>query len=441
MPTGRRICDIRDIFGTPCRGAARFLVLLRVSCRHHLSLLRDPRPRPDHQSGHVALAPASHRPRLGGAARGRDRLPLARHQHHHHQAHGVRHRRHVRRLRRRASSPPGKASSARKSFTFIEVRHHPRHRRAGRHGQPARRGARGDRHGRRLRGAAPHGGLQIFFGEGFDPALYRMLLFGVAMVGIMVWRPRGIVGTRAPSIALESGAPIQGSGQRRPRMRRWQTDPLLKVEHLTMRFGGLLAVDDVSFEVGRSDITALIGPNGAGKTTVFNCITGFYKPTEGLMQLDHPDGRASCWSGSTTHDINAKRPRRPHLPEHPAVPRHDRAGEPDGGAAQRADARLGLHRRRPCSGSASFNRAETRRASTRRGIGSTASGCTARADDAGRRAALWRAAPARDRARHVHAARAALPRRAGGGPQRARERRAERAAAFRSATRKASRSC
>ena len=51
-------------------------------------------------------------------------------------------------------------------------------------------------------------GLQSFFGEGFDPALYRMLLFGVAMVGIMVWRPRGIIGTRTPSIALEKARPI-----------------------------------------------------------------------------------------------------------------------------------------------------------------------------------------------------------------------------------------
>ena len=67
-------------------------------------------------------------------------------------------------------------------------------------------------------------------------------------------------------------------------------DPILRVDHLTMRFGGLLAIDDLSFEVGRHDITALIGPNGAGKTTVFNCLTGFYKPTEGRIALGHREG-------------------------------------------------------------------------------------------------------------------------------------------------------
>jgi branched-chain amino acid transport system ATP-binding protein len=65
------------------------------------------------------------------------------------------------------------------------------------------------------------------------------------------------------------------------------TDTLLQVEHLSMRFGGLVAVDDLSFQVREGTITALIGPNGAGKTTVFNCITGFYKPSEGRLGLRH----------------------------------------------------------------------------------------------------------------------------------------------------------
>jgi branched-chain amino acid transport system ATP-binding protein len=65
--------------------------------------------------------------------------------------------------------------------------------------------------------------------------------------------------------------------------------PLLRVDHLTMRFGGLLAVSNLSFVARRGEITALIGPNGAGKTTVFNCITGFYKPTEGRIALQTGD--------------------------------------------------------------------------------------------------------------------------------------------------------
>ncbi len=65
---------------------------------------------------------------------------------------------------------------------------------------------------------------------------------------------------------------------------------LLRVEHLTIRFGGLIAVDDLSFAAHDREITALIGPNGAGKTTVFNCLTGFYKPSVGRFVLNLADG-------------------------------------------------------------------------------------------------------------------------------------------------------
>jgi branched-chain amino acid transport system ATP-binding protein len=78
----------------------------------------------------------------------------------------------------------------------------------------------------------------------------------------------------------------------------WLTSPLLAVENLTMRFGGLIAVNAFTFAAGRGDITALIGPNGAGKTTVFNCVTGFYKPTEGRLALAR-DGVV------TTDDVEA----------------------------------------------------------------------------------------------------------------------------------------
>ena len=64
---------------------------------------------------------------------------------------------------------------------------------------------------------------------------------------------------------------------------RWLSDPVLTVDGLSMQFGGIRAVSNLSFAAGRGDIIAIIGPNGAGKTTVFNCITGFYKPTSGRL--------------------------------------------------------------------------------------------------------------------------------------------------------------
>ncbi len=85
---------------------------------------------------------------------------------------------------------------------------------------------------------------------------------------------------------------------------RWLTNPLLVVEHLTMRFGGLVAVNNLTFQVGRGDITALIGPNGAGKTTVFNCVTGFYKPTEGRLALARVGAASAEDVEALTHSSN-----------------------------------------------------------------------------------------------------------------------------------------
>ena len=66
-------------------------------------------------------------------------------------------------------------------------------------------------------------------------------------------------------------------------------DPILGVASLQMRFGGLMALDSVSFEVAPGSVTAVIGPNGAGKTTLFNCITGTYRPTAGRVTFDGLD--------------------------------------------------------------------------------------------------------------------------------------------------------
>jgi branched-chain amino acid transport system ATP-binding protein len=68
---------------------------------------------------------------------------------------------------------------------------------------------------------------------------------------------------------------------------------ILSVDRLSMRFGGIVAVNELSFDAERRKITALIGPNGAGKTTVFNCITGFYKPTSGAIRLAQDDGQVT----------------------------------------------------------------------------------------------------------------------------------------------------
>jgi branched-chain amino acid transport system ATP-binding protein len=81
---------------------------------------------------------------------------------------------------------------------------------------------------------------------------------------------------------------------------------MLAVTDLTMRFGGLKAVDGLSFEARKGEITAVIGPNGAGKTTVFNCITGFYKPTEGSIALTHPSGARFALDRMPGHKIAAR---------------------------------------------------------------------------------------------------------------------------------------
>jgi len=75
---------------------------------------------------------------------------------------------------------------------------------------------------------------------------------------------------------------------------------LLDVAQLTMRFGGLTAVDEVSFQAMDQQVTAIIGPNGAGKTTLFNCLTGFYRPTSGQLTL-HRDGKDTPLAGLPAH--------------------------------------------------------------------------------------------------------------------------------------------
>jgi len=76
------------------------------------------------------------------------------------------------------------------------------------------------------------------------------------------------------------------------------TAPILSVEHVGVKFGGLVAIADLHFSVGRGEIVSLIGPNGAGKTTAFNVMTGFLKPTDGFVQLN-----GTSLAGRKPHEI------------------------------------------------------------------------------------------------------------------------------------------
>jgi branched-chain amino acid transport system permease protein len=121
-------------------------------------------------------------------------------------------------------------------------------------------------------------------------AFYRMLIYGVILLLAVMFMPRGIVhalrrvrGRSRPAAPEPAAARLDtlvvgdaaGGG-----------DTALDVQHLTVRFGGLTALADVSFSLSRREILALIGPNGAGKTTAFNVVTGFLRPTGGRVLRD-----------------------------------------------------------------------------------------------------------------------------------------------------------
>ena len=113
-----------------------------------------------------------------------------------------------------------------------------------------------------------------------------------------------------------------------------------------MRFGGVVALGGVSFDVGYGQICGLIGPNGSGKTTLFNCISGFYRFADGDILFE---GRSLKDLGAPSHG----RPRhRPHLPERRAVPPHERARQHPGRRASSRPLRLHHQCAAPAGGAA-----------------------------------------------------------------------------------------
>lgn len=86
-------------------------------------------------------------------------------------------------------------------------------------------------------------------------------------------------GVRSAGLAARNPRPAASEGAER----------VLHIDHLTMRFGGVVAVNDLTMDINRGEIVALIGPNGAGKTTAFNMVTGVYQPTEGTISLEGQD--------------------------------------------------------------------------------------------------------------------------------------------------------
>ena len=129
----------------------------------------------------------------------------------------------------------------------------------------------------------------VYLGEVLRPyGVYRMIIYSLILLLMMRFRPQGIVKERPRKSKTTVDEALAGSGSEVAEdQQRTVTDVggglLLKVEHLSKAFGGIVAVNDLSFEVRKGEILGVIGPNGAGKTTVFNLITGLYKPDTGLV--------------------------------------------------------------------------------------------------------------------------------------------------------------
>ncbi len=131
-------------------------------------------------------------------------------------------------------------------------------------------------------------GVQWLFAAAGGAAHYELLVYGLGFFLVVLFAPAGIMGFFRRK--LSAAATAAGTATAfRASIRPTQDGVCLKVEHASKHFGGLRAVDDVSFEVRFGQIVALIGPNGAGKTTLFNLVSGIEPPTHGRIVLEGAD--------------------------------------------------------------------------------------------------------------------------------------------------------
>ena len=122
----------------------------------------------------------------------------------------------------------------------------------------------------------------------------------------------------APYVAITPEAPGERAAARRGRRARRIGGVLMEIRHITLRFGGVTAIRDISFDIREGEIRAIIGPNGAGKSSMLNVINGFYHPQEGEIWFRGAEARPDAAARDRPPGHRA------HLPEHRALQGHDR---------------------------------------------------------------------------------------------------------------------
>ncbi len=195
------------------------------------------------------------------------------------------------------------------------------------------------------------------------PGPDRQMWVGALLVLMMIFRPAGLFPARRRKAELTGvgwNVRRQSNVRRSPRARGCDAmtatmtrpevgaeDVVFDIEHVTLRFGGVVSLNDVSLRMLRGEILAIIGPNGAGKTSLFNSLTGVYTPQEGRIVVSgRPGEPPTSVIGMKTHNVNHLG-RRTDVPEHSTVPCADCVGEREDRRGNAAARRSGVSDARP----------------------------------------------------------------------------------------------